>query len=268
MNDQDAIAALRRFEDHWTYERLHQSIALLQTNGIRTIPDALVALAHDDADVRLLVIDILRELDLIDASLPALIRALDDRDRIVRIAAVEPVARFGAQAIAAIPILETWLEDEKEYVRIAAARAIGLIDPGKIPEVMPVLIDGLGSRVHLDQLEAVAALGDLWEAGSEALPTLGEMLIGGNRLEAASAISQITGDPTVELTVVVALLRAANWLDRYIAAEHLGCLGAVAAQVLPYLRRTLDDEDAAVRTAVKVAIERISLPRNVVGNDR
>ena len=255
MNDQDAIAILRRYEDLWTPERLHQSIALLQTNGILTIPDLLAALADDDPSVQLLVIEILRELDPIEASLPALIDALEDPDRIVRIAAVEPVARFGAKALAAVPILEGWFDDEREYVRIAAARAIGLIDPGKIPEVMPVLLDGLKSEVHLDQLNAVAALGDLGEAGSGALPMLGQMLIGENRLEAASAISQITGDPTVELTVVVALLRATNWLDRYIAAEHLGCLGAAAA--LPYLRRALDDEDAAVRTAVKVAIERI-----------
>ena len=145
-------------------------------------------------------------------------------------------------------------------MQIAAARAICLIDPNKIPEIMPVLLDGLKSRVHLDQMNAVAALGDLGEAGAGAIPMVARMLTDKNavtRLEAASAISKITGDPTVELTVVVALLRAADWLDRYVAAEHLGCLGGVAAPALPYLRRTLADEDAAVRAAVETAIERI-----------
>ena len=263
MKDPDVIAALRRYEDLWTPERFHESIALLQANGILTIPDLLAALADDDANLRLLVIEILRELNPIEATLPALVTALDDRDRIVRIAAVEPVARFGKKAIAAVPILEGWRENNLDYVRIAAARAIGLIDATKIPEVMPVLITGLESRTSLDRLNAVDALGDLGEAGSEAIPLLGKMLTDRNvvtRLEAASAISKITGDPRVEITVVVALLRADDWLDRYVAAEHLGCMGAVAALALPYLRRALDDEDAAVRTAVKTAIERIEGP--------
>ena len=60
-----------------------------------------------------LVSMILSELDPIEASLPVLIDALEDPDRIVRIAAVDPVARFGKKAHAAIPILEKWLEDEK-----------------------------------------------------------------------------------------------------------------------------------------------------------
>ena len=265
--DTEVITALRRFEDHWTSERLHESIALLQTNGILTIPDLLIALSDPDPNIQLLVIEILAELDPIDASLPALTNALEDPDRIVRIAAVEPVTRFGKKAIAAVPILEGWFDDEKEYVRIAAARAIGQIDPNKIPEVMPVLIDGLGSSIHLDQLDAAAALGDFGEAGSGALPMLGKMLTDRNsvtRSEAASTISKITGDPTVELTVVVASLRATNWLDRYGAAEHLGCMGAVAAPALPYLRRALDDEDAAVRTAVETAIERAYQAARVV----
>ena len=260
MNDTEVITVLRRFEDHWTPERLHQSIALLQTNGILTIPDLLTALADTDPNIRLLVIEILAELDPFDASLPALINALKDSDRIVRIAAVDPVARFGKKACVAIPILESWLGDEKDYVRIAAAVAIGLIDPEQIHKMMPVLIEGLKSEIHLDQLNAVAALGDRGEAGSEAIPMLGEMLADRNavtRLEAASAISKITGDPRVEISVAVDLLKAEDWIERYIGAEHLGVMGAEAAPALPHLRRTLADEDAAVRTAVEAAIERI-----------
>ena len=80
------------------------------------------------------------------------------------------------------------------------------------------------------------------------------------QLHAASAISKITGDPRVEISVAVDLLGAEEWVERYVGAEHLGCMGAVAAPALPDLRRALDDEDAAVRTAVEVAIERIEGP--------
>jgi len=258
MSDETTISTLRHFVDLPSPQRIQKSITELQPLGPETIYGLIAALADTDSNIRLLVIEILAELDPLEATLPTLIKALEDPDRIVRIAAVDPVVRFREKAGAAVPILESWLGDEREYVLIAAAIAIAKIDPTKIPEIMPVLLDGLKSEDHLDQLNAVAALGDLREAGSDAIPMLGEMLADRNpvtRLEAAAAISQITGDPTVELTVVVALLRADDWLDRYVAAEHLGCMGAAPA--LPDLRLALDDEDAAVRTAVKVAIERI-----------
>ena len=264
MKDPDVAAILRHYVELLEPPRVQKSIAALQPFDRGTIHGLIAALADSDPNIQLLVIEILWELDPIEASLTALINALEDPDRIVRIAVVELVARFGKKACDAVPVLETWLEDEKEYVRIAAARAIGLIEPDKSPEVMPVLINGLGSSIHLDQLNAADALGDLGEAGSGALPLLGKMLISEDlvgRSMASSAISRITGDPTVELTVVVALLRAENWLDRYVAAEHLGCLGAVAAPAVPYLRRALSDEDAAVQTAVRVAIERIEEAR-------
>jgi len=260
MTDETTISVLRRHVGLLDPPRIQKSITELQPLGPEKIDGLIAALSHTDPDLRLLAIEILTELDPIEASLPALVSALEDPDRIVRIASVEPVARFGKKACAAIPILESWLGDEWEYVRIAAAVAIGKIDPRKIPEVMPVLLDGLKSEVHLDQLNAVAALGDLGETGSEALPMLGKMLNDRNavtRLEAASTISKITGEPMLEITVAVALLRADDWLDRYVAAEHLGCLEAVAAPALPHLHRALSDEDVAVRTAVRVAIERI-----------
>ena len=260
MSDETTISVLRHFVDLPFPHRVYDSLAALHPIDQEKTHGLIAALADTDPNIRLLVIEILAELDPIDASLPALIDALEDSDRIVRIAAVEPVVRFREKAGAAVPILESWLTDEREYVQIAAARAIGKIDPEQIHKIMPVLIEGLKSEVHLDQLNAAAALGDLGETGSEAIPMLGKMLNDRNpvtRSEAASAISRITGDPTVELTVVVALLRADDWLDRYVAAEHLGCLGAVAAPALPHLRRALSDEDAAVQTAVETAIERI-----------
>lgn len=215
MSDETTISVLRRFVDLPSLHRVHDSIAALHPLDQEKVHGLIAALDDDDPNLRLLVIEILAELDPIDASLPALVKALEDPDRIVRIAAIEPVARFGKKACAAIPILEEWLEDEQEYVRIAAAAAIGKIDPQEVPEIMPVLTTGLKSEIHLDQLNAVAALGDLGEAGSEAIPMLARMLTDKNavtRSEAAAAISKITGDPTVETTVVVALLRAANWL--------------------------------------------------------
>jgi len=119
MNDTEVITVLQRYEDHWTSERLHESIALLQTNGILTIPDLLTALADTDPNIRLLVIEILFELAPLEASLPTLIKALEDPDRIIRIAAVEPVARFGKGAIEAGPILVVAVRREERTCQLS-----------------------------------------------------------------------------------------------------------------------------------------------------
>lgn len=157
----EVISILRRYVGLLDPPRIQKSITALQPLDQEKIHGVIAALGDDDPNLRLLVIEILSELDPIPASLPALVKALEDPDRIIRIAAVEPVARFGKKAEAAVPTLETWLEDEREYVRIAAARAIGLIDAAKIPEIMPVLLDGRESTVSLDRLTAADAIRDL-----------------------------------------------------------------------------------------------------------
>ena len=63
-----------------------------------------------------------------EPALSALIEALNDEDRIVRVAAVYAVVNFGHKAIAAISILETWLDCGDEFSQVAAA-AIIRIDP-------------------------------------------------------------------------------------------------------------------------------------------
>ena len=74
-----------------------------------------------------------------EAALPAMIRALEDEDRIVRIAALEPVAAFGEKAMSAVPILLKWIESDDEFSRVSAAGHVLMIDPSKADEMIPVL---------------------------------------------------------------------------------------------------------------------------------
>ena len=95
-----------------------------------------------------------------------------------------------------------------------------------------------------------------------ALPLMEELLTdecAATRCVAASAISKITGNPLTEISVAVDLLHAEDWLDRYVAAEHLGGLGAVAAPALPELRRILNDPSRAVSTMAEQAIAAIEI---------
>ncbi len=260
MTSTEVLSILRRYSDLLSPERVDRSITALKELGLLESPDLITALSDSNPNLRLLAVEIPSELDPIEASLPALINALKDPDRIVRIAAVEPVARFGKKAHAAIPILEKWLDDKQGYIRLAAAAAIYRIDPGTISKMLPVLIRGLESGVSLDQSFAADALGNLGEAGTPALSVLEGLLDGdcaGVRCDAGNAIWGITGDPANSIRVGVKLLAAEEWLDRYVGAEHLGALGPVAAPALSDLRRLLTGDYPAVQTAVAAAIERI-----------
>ncbi len=258
MTTTTLISVLRHHLWLWSPEREQKTISQLQALGLLKSSSLINALSNEDPNIRLFTIDILSELDPIQSSLPALINALKDPDRIVRISAVEPVARFGREAKAAIPVLETWLDDDKIHVGIAAAVAIGMIDPQKISEVLPVLINGLESRG--DRTNAAFGIGELGEMASEALPLLENLLAddwASTRCVAAASIHKITGDPAKEISVAIDLLGTEDWVDRCMSAEHLGCLGPTANSALWDLRRKRDDENPCVRTAVEIAIERI-----------
>jgi HEAT repeat protein len=239
-------------------ERMQAALAVLRPNPL---PILVEALADADPDLRLLAVEVLAELEPDEEALPALVAALDDPDRLVRIATVEQLVRFGTKAKAVLPALERWLTDEDERFRISAAAAISKIDPDQIDRMLPVLLAGLDSENSFWRGVAAEALGDLGEATAAALPQLRTLLqddCAGLRCDAAVAIWKITGDPTQAVSTGVDLLAAEDWLDRYLAAEHLGLLGPVAASARPDLERAFDDQDRAVREAAGKAVEQIT----------
>ena len=61
------------------------------------------------------------------AALPALIKALGDENREVRVKVIETLANIGPDAKAAVPSLAELLEDPDEVVRAAAAEGLSAI---------------------------------------------------------------------------------------------------------------------------------------------
>ena len=59
--------------------------------------------------------------------MPALTRALKDKDTYVRQAAAQALGKIGAKAKAAVPALANALKDQRPAVRQAAAQALGQI---------------------------------------------------------------------------------------------------------------------------------------------
>ena len=153
------------------------------------------ALADQDDEVRLLAIEILGEMGTkAEPALPAMIWTLNDEDRIVRVAAVAPVADFGRKSTNAIPILETWLESGDEFSQVTAAAAIIRINPARADDVLPVLVDALGSEDYGIRCNAAWHLGELGAIAREAVPALKRLLDDESiRSLAVDAIMSITG---------------------------------------------------------------------------
>jgi HEAT repeat protein len=185
---------------------------------------------------------------------------LSSPDRLIRIAAAEPLAALGKNAKDAIPGLQKWLQIEEPYFRVIGAATILKIDPSQVGSLLPVLNDGLQCEPCPVRSAAAEALGDLGPAAMSALPALQKCLedqVASIRCEAAVAIWKITGDPSPAVQNGVELLNDPDWMIRCLAAEHLGLLGSVAASAIPALEVTLRDEVGAVRNEVEQAIAQI-----------
>jgi len=244
------------------FDNAEIALRALQRYGNDLIPTLIDALSNQDVAVRQVAMRLLWELETEDDSiLPAMIKALKDGNRTIRTAAADIVPRFGEKAIAAVPILESWIENVDELIRILAAGSILKIDPSKSGDLLPVLIDALDSD-GIEQLEAIGQLERLGEMSQEAVPSLKRLLHEDSTvsLQAADAIHAITGDPTDSIKLGVALLDHSEWLDRYVGAEHLGLLGAIARPAIPRLKSTvLNDENEAVRDRARMALEEIGV---------
>ena len=104
-------------------------------------------------------------------ALPALSRALGDRDKWVRLAAARGFAKMGSAAKPAVPLLLRALQDKWEYVRSAAATTLGQL-PSAARKTVPHLIRALNDSDSSVRQDAVGALGALGPAARRAVPAL------------------------------------------------------------------------------------------------
>ena len=192
------------------------------------------------------------------AALPALSGSLDDPDVRMRLAAVTVLDLMGQDAAPAAAALDHALKDADIFVRWAAARALGNINPadGKVavPNLGRLLFDPdldprLAAAATLEHYgkEAAAAVPDLIRATS-----VGDSEIRVAVIHALEAIGAEEARPAVP-----ALAQALSDPDervRQAAAETLGSFGPVAQNAEPALRRALDDKEATVRKAASSAL--------------
>jgi len=109
-------------------------------------------------------------------ALPKLIAAMDDEDAAIRYWGATGIGNLAADARAAEGTMVAALRDESVSVRVAAARALCMMD--KPRQALPVLIETLSSEYPWGRLQAAIVLGDIGEQARPAEEALKKALTG------------------------------------------------------------------------------------------
>lgn len=158
------------------------------------------------------------------AAAPALRRAMDDEEWLVRNAAGRALEDVADKQ--SVPMLAEALQDQSAETRYHAARALARVGPGSAPAV-PVL---------------VAALRDPdWEV----------------RMESAWALSAVGPGAAAAEPALLTALRDPDPQVRASAAWALAGIGGSRAAAVPALRRAKDDEDRTTREAAAGALAQL-----------
>jgi len=190
------------------------------------------------------------------AAVPPLIRALGDKEHLVRWRAAGALGRIGPPTRSAVPELARSLADEKQHVALSALSSLRAI---AAPEVaLPIIIQTLS---HDDPCVAGAAARCLAKYGAEArsvIPALIKALRAGSdryvAVSSATALGAIGADAVPHL---IQALSDKNAYVRWCAAYALTGMGGDAVKAAEALQNALDDEDADVRQQAADALEAI-----------
>jgi HEAT repeat protein len=182
-----------------------------------------------------------------------LARNLRSRDRFVRRHAVSLLAELGPDAVDAVEVLGSTLQDTEEEVAIRAARALGRIGE----PALAYLIEALAHSCAAVRREAVWALKDL---GALAFPALRELLNALRDLDtrvqlgAAQALGAIGPAAVQAVPHLIDALKSNNLIFCRLAAQALANIGRPA---LPALYALLNTTDRHTRRDATWAIQQI-----------
>jgi HEAT repeat protein len=243
-------------------ERLHLVVhAALHSFGVAAVPHLTKAIAEDGDDFRLRILSVLGHLGHLAApALPALVGLLGHDNPAMRRRAAFVVGQIGPDAETVAPSLQKLLADADPTVRVAAAQAlwrIGSWSDSAWKILMNAVIEDRTPAAA--RINAIAALGGLGPAASEAVPVLRRILSGGSmqnpeRQQAALALGQITGDMSGIEACLDESLRDDDPESRVQMLRILPMLGAAGKQFLAQVDQLGSDPNAIVRTtAVAVA---------------
>jgi HEAT repeat protein len=189
---------------------------------------------------------------------PALTRALEQEDPLVRRDAAEDLGLIGPPAADALPVLQKLAEQDADPLsRIAAARAVVSIDP-KNETALPLLVKALQDKTAKVRKKSAEALGDLGPGAKSAAGALVKAVKDSDPAvswAAVDALGQIGPDAEEAVPALIEALKEAS--TRGAAADTLGQIGRKAQAAVPALEQALKGDDVTVRWAAAVALVRI-----------
>ncbi len=192
-----------------------------------SIPRLVKALGDTRADVRNEASVTLVEIG--PAVIPAVADTLSGNDSRVQLKACEILGQLGADAASAVPRLLKHLKDEDELVVRAAATALGEIqaEPATVVPALNALLTRKSAAVRIIAVRAIADYGP--EAGDSA-------------------------------SLMLNLLSDENMMLRASAAEALGRTGDTGGEVIEALIKALSDENAPVTLNAANALSHLGAP--------
>jgi HEAT repeat protein len=189
-----------------------------------------------------------------------LVDALRHEEARVRAEAADDLGLIGAATADALPALLKLSENDPEpLTRLAAARAVALIDPSNEAAV-PRLVGALAGKTAGVRKKAAECLGDLGPGAASAVPDLVRAVTDpdpGVRWAAIDALGQVGAKAAAAVPVLVEALKSGD--TRPAAIDALGLIGPKAQTAVPDLERLLKGE-GAVRWATAAALVRVGGP--------
>ena len=143
-------------------DRYRVVIPLGWTGSEDEVPALIQALQNENKDVRVNAVVTLGQIESEDV-VPVLIEALQDQDEWVRVNAAWTLGQRGKSASKAVPILIKALQDQDEWVRASAAMALGEIGESA-SKAVPALINALQDQDKYVRRYATGALGKIGKA--------------------------------------------------------------------------------------------------------
>ena len=202
-----------------------------------------------------------RDTGLVEKDLPALIKALGDKEEAVRLNAAYELGTVGGAAVPAL--IEIWQEASRSGVETESFQHTTYALSAIGAPAVPALIDTLQDENESIRASAAYALGDIGNAAQEAVPSLTQALedesawVRRHATEALGLIGQPAQDTVSALT---GMLHDEHYWIRDNAARALARLGPAAEAAIPTLTDTLNDENRYVRFHATFALKQIGTP--------
>jgi len=187
----------------------------------------------------------------------ALLKALADKHRDVRMGAARALALIGTRQPAVISGLRGRLRRSKGRERIVVAWA--LLELGQDGGALKTLARHLFSRKPVERLRAAEALSKLGKRAAGAKTQIRRASFdedGWVRLSAAQALA-VLGDTARAMAVFRGLLGHHNEVLRFNSIRAMGKLPALRAQTIPLLRSVVADPNPIVRQEANEALMRL-----------